>query len=471
VRSSSLLEDALFEPFAGVYATKMIPNNQAQIETRFQVLAGAIKSVYASAFFKNAKSYLRAVGRRPEEEKMAVLIQEVVGIGRNNRFYPHLSGVARSCNYYPIGLAKPEDGVVSLALGLGKMIVEDGVAWSFSPACPQANPPYNTLRELLKQTQTEFWAISMAEPEDPGAVQKSDFLQRYALADAETDGALSFVASTYDAEDDRVITGITRQGPRILDFAPILKSGSIPLNGLLKKLLRGCESRMGTMVEIEFAMVFPRGRSSPARFGFLQARPMVISQSRVEVRTEELWASRVLAASETALGNGSITTICDIVYLKPATFDIRETRRIAAELESVNDTLAAAGSPYLLIGFGRWGTSDPSAGIPIKFGQISGARVMVEAPLPDIPSMLSQGSHFFHNLTSFKILYFSMSPTGKCRIDWEWLGRQQPLTETEYVRHVRTTSPLQIKVDGRSGRGVILHGSGAFAPPATGSTQ
>lgn len=457
VRSSSMLEDAMFEPFASVYATKMIPNNQVDADTRFRKLVEAVKFVYASTFFKDAKNYLQATVHTMNDEKMAVIIQEVVGVRHGQRFYPHISGVARSYNFYPLGLAKPAEGIVNLALGLGKTIVDDGVAWSYSPGYPQANPPYNTLDDLLAQAQREFWAVNMDLPLEYNPIKENEHIMKFSLEDAENDGILRFIASTYRAQDDKIVYGITESGPRVVDFAPILKFDLIPLNRLLKELLKLCEDTLQKMVEVEFAMTLAEGRGTPARFGFLQVRPMVVSEANVEVSLAELMGKNVLAASESALGNGVLGSIQDVVYVKPEKFNVHHSEAVASELEGLNYPLVEEGRPYLLIGFGRWGTSDPQAGIPVNFGQICGAKVIIESALPETSTMLSQGSHFFHNITSFKVFYFSISPSDKYTIDWGWLNGQNAVHDTEFVRHLRLPAPLKIKVDGRTSRGVICH--------------
>ncbi|MGD9344520.1 MAG: PEP/pyruvate-binding domain-containing protein [Candidatus Aminicenantes bacterium] len=458
VRSSSMLEDAMFEPFASVYKTKMIPNNQLDTDTRFRKLVEAIKYIYASTFFKDAKKYIQATQHTTADEKMAVILQEVVGIRHKDRFYPQISGVARSHNFYPTGLARPEDGVVDLALGLGKIVVDEGIAWTYSPKYPQANPPYNSLGELLKQSQSKFWAIYMGEPFMYDPIKEVEYMRKYDLSNAEEDGNLAHIASTYKTQDDKIVMGVWEKGPRLLDFAPILKLNDIPLNSLIKSLLKSCEDALGCLVEIEFAVTLNQMRGTQARFGFLQVRPMVVSTEIVDVPLEELVEENVLIASESALGNGSINTIQDVVYVKPETFDVKHTQRIANELERMNHKLVKSKNPYLLIGFGRWGSSDPSGGIPVNFAQISGAKVIVESTLPDMNFMLSQGSHFFHNITSFQVFYLSLGHWGKHKIDWDWLNRQKPVSETGFIRHVKLASPLQIKIDGRSSRGVIIHG-------------
>jgi hypothetical protein len=457
IRSSSMLEDAMYEPFASVYTTKMIPNNHLDPATRFRKLTEAIKYVYASTFFKGAKDYIGVTKHNIADEKMAVIIQEVVGHRYKDRFYPHISGVARSYNFYPFGHAKPEDGIVDLALGLGKTVVDEGIGWSFSPPYPQVNAPYNSIRDLLKQSQTKFWAIHMGEPLFYNPIKETEYMLKYNIVDAEKDGNLKFIASTYNPEDDKIKIGIGDKGSRILDFAPILKLNEIPLQELIKKLLEVCEKKSENMVEIEFAVTLDPDHGLPARFGFLQVRPMVVSQEKVDVSLAELTGKNVVVASESVLGNGAISTIQDIVYVKPEKFEARKTTIIAKDLEKLNHRMVQFKHPYVVIGFGRWGSSDPSGGIPLKFGQISGAKVIVEATLPNMNFMLSQGSHFFHNITSFQVCYFSIAHWEKYGIDWEWLNRQKVIDETEYIRHVRTSAPMKIKVDGRKGWGVISH--------------
>ncbi|MBN1221913.1 MAG: hypothetical protein JXB23_01600 [Candidatus Aminicenantes bacterium] len=457
VRSSSMLEDAMFEPFASVYTTKMISNNHFDPDIRFRKLVEAVKYVFASTFFKGAKDYITATKHTTADEKMAVIIQEVVGNRFNDRFYPQISGVARSYNFYPIGHAKSEDGVIDLALGLGKMIVDEGIGWSFSPSYPKVNPPYNSLSDLLKQSQSEFWAIHMGEPPFYNPIKETEYMRKYSISEAEKDGNLRFIASTFIPGDDKIKIGIGDRGPRLLDFAPILKLDAIPLNEVLKSLLKMCEERLESMVEIEFAVSLDPEHITPVHFGFLQVRPMAVSQEKVDVALAELSGEKVVVASESVLGNGVILTIQDIVYLKPDAFEVNKTTVIAKELERLNRQLVKEKRPYVLIGFGRWGSSDPSGGIPIKFGQISGAKVIVEATMPDMNFMLSQGSHFFHNITSFQVCYFSVAHWEKYQIDWNWMGRQEVIHETQFIRHVRPSTPLNIKVDGKKSRGVIKY--------------
>ncbi len=457
IRSSSLLEDALAHPFAGVYGTKMIPNNQADTDTRFHRLTEAIKFVFASTFFQQPKSYVRSIRQDLKSEKMAVIIQEVVGTRRDDRFYPAVSGVARSYSYYPSGHATSEDGVVNLALGLGKQIVDGGISWIYSPAYPKAPPPYAGAGDMLKNSQTRFWAVHMGHPPMPDPIRETEYLVRCDLSVAEKDGCLDHLVSTFDARSERFRPGLHGAGPRLLDFAPILSIGTIPLNDLIRPLLDLAEETLETAVEIEFAVALPRGKKHNPRFGFLQARPMMVAGEAVTVAEEELHGPAVLLSSDRVLGNGTRHDICDVVYLKPDAFEARFTDRMATELDGVNRGLEEAGHPYLLIGFGRWGSSDPWLGVPVDWGQISGARAIVEATLPQMTPDLSQGSHFFHNLISFDVLYLSVRHMSDFSIQWDWLDRQPTVTETQFVRHIHLSRPLDMKVDGRNGRGVILY--------------
>ncbi len=457
IRSSSLLEDALYRPFAGVYATKMIPNNQPAVDARYSRLVEAIKYVYASTFFEKAKKYIQSIDEDPDAEKMAVIIQEMAGMRIGDRFYPNLSGVARSFDYYPYGHAQSDDGVVDLALGLGKTVVDGEKVWSYCPAFPKSPPPYNSTRDILKSTQTEFWAVNMGKSPAYDPIRETEYMVKVGLAEAEYDSSLKFVASTYNSASDRIVPGVGSDGPRVIDFAPILVMNDIPLNSLIGALLVSCEEVLNTNVEIEFAMTFDQDKGLPARFSFLQVRPMVALSKSVELPIERLDGDDVIVATEKALGNSQREDIEDIVFVRPSAFNMKSTRLVAEELEKINSYLGKERRPYLLIGFGRWGTSDPWRGIPVTWDQISWARVIVEADLPETPADMSQGSHFFHNMTSFKVSYFSSPGSGKLRIDYDWLRSQQEITKTRFVRHVRAAHPLSVHVDGRSGRGVVLH--------------
>jgi hypothetical protein len=455
VRSSSLLEDALNQPFAGVYGTKMIPNNQPDAESRFHRLVEAIKFVYASTFFENARNYRRLTGET-SDDRMAVVLQAIVGRRYRDRFYPDLSGVARSYSFYRSGRTRPEDGVVNLAFGLGKTIVDGGLTWSYSPAQPRATPPYSSVGDLLRQTQVQFWAVNMGKPPVYDPVEEAEYLVHLPVADAEEDGTLRLVASTYDGQSDRLSSGVGIRGPRALTFAPLLVIEEFALNDLLKAILRICQDALGAPVEIEFAVMFPpEGEEAPAQFGFLQVRPMAVSDAVVDVDLGALDRGRVLTASERVMGNGVVTDVRDVVYVRPERFEACHTRAIGEEIARINLDLVERAVPYLLIGFGRWGSSDPWLGIPVTWSQIGGAKAIVEATLPAMNVDLSQGSHFFHNISSFGVSYFSVPFDGDFPVDWDGLARQEAVTETEFVRHVRLPRPLRISVDGRQGCGAI----------------
>jgi len=458
IRSSSLLEDAIYEPFAGVYATKMIPNNQIEADTRYEKIAEAIKFVYASTFFRAAKDYHKAIDRSTLDEKMAVIIQDVIGQSYNNRFYPHLSGVARSYNFYPIGAAKAEKGIVNLALGLGKTIVDGGIVWSYSPPLPKVNPPVGSPSELLRLTQTSFWSINTGKPRVSDPVRETEYMTKGSLADAEEDDTLRFAASTYIAQDDKIVIGTGPTGPRLVTFAPLLVVDQIHLNKIIIDLLKICEKALGNEVEIEFAVTIDTREKLKAHFGFLQVRPMVVSDAIVEVLPEEMEQDDVLISSERALGNGLSENIEDIIYVDPDNFDAKNTQKIAGELAELNRNLVNEGRSYLLIGFGRWGSSDPWLGIPVNWSQISGAKTIVEATLPNMDVELSQGTHFFHNMTSFQINFFQVPHTKSNKINWEWLKNQKDSYCTNFIHHIQLSKPISVKVDGRSGRGVISYG-------------
>ena len=450
IRSSSMLEDTKNEPFAGIYHTKMIPNDEYDPDVRFRQLIEAIKFVYASTYFKAARAYRSTIGHNDRDEKMAVIIQEIIGKRYRSRFYPELAGVARSYNYYPMRPAKPEDGVVNLALGLGKTVVDGGISWAYSPAFPKAEPPFMATPDMLVDTQTDFWAVSMGAPPKYDPIDEGEYIFQANIAAAEQDSALKYVASTYNALSGRLSIGTGFKGPRVLTFAPILVLNQVPFNDLIKSLLEVCEQALGTPVEIEFAMTF-----DPHRFGFLQVRAMAVPTDVVHVTEQELEGKNVLISSQGVLGNGVVDNIRDIVYVKPESFELKNTRLIVPEIELFNDRLLRDSRPYLLIVFGRLGTTDPWLGIPVQWGQVCGAKVIVEATLANVRVELSQGAHYFHNMINLGIKYFSLPFNEQYRIDWKWLASQEVIDETQFIRHVRSKAPLTVHVDGRNSRGVI----------------
>ncbi|MHC4965304.1 MAG: PEP/pyruvate-binding domain-containing protein [Planctomycetota bacterium] len=458
VRSSSLLEDDRFEPFAGVYQTKMTPNNQAHRATRLRRLVEAIKFVYASTYFNAAKSYIRATDKSVRDEKMAVIIQEAVGQHHHDRFYPEVSGVGRSFNYYPLGNRRPDEGVVNLALGLGKTIMDGEVGWSYSPTRPTAPPPFSSEHDRLEGTQARFWAVRTDGPKPRNPIAETEYLVKADLTAAEADGTLSHIASTFDAGSERLSPGTHSPGLRVIDFAPLLVLEEYPLNEAVKAVLSIGEEQLGSEVEIELAATLPpAGDPAPARLGLLQVKPMVVSSERIDISGEELAKPNILVASNHVMGNGAIDTIQDVVFVKPESFDTRHTKTMAAEVARMNTKILDEGRRYLLIGFGRWGSSDPWLGIPVKWGQICGAKVVIEATRPNMVIEPSQGSHFFHNITSFQVCYFYVYHGGRPRTDWNWLKAQPVVAETDFLRHVRPQGPLLVKVDGRTGLGAIWY--------------
>lgn len=459
IRSSSVLEDGLNAPFAGVYATKMIPNNQLEATARFERLVEAIKFVWASTFFENAKAYRSRLeqhhGPRPNE-KMAVLIQEVVGRRYGDRFYPQVSGVAKSYNFYPTGSAPPETGVIQLALGLGKTIVDGGRTWTFSPAAPTARPPYNRLVDLLKSSQRDFWAINMRKPESYDPIKETEYLVHPGLAEAEDDGNLVQLASTYDHANDRLYSGTFHSGPRLVDFDPLLSLGEPPLIDIVKELLALCEHEMKAPVEIEFALTLgDAAHRETAQFGFLQVRPIAVPGDDQLADLNHI-DGPALIKSDNTIGCGTILNVSDVVYVNPDTFSLQYTRQIAAEVSTVCRSLLREKRRFVLVGFGRWGSSDPWLGVPVAWSDISGVAAIVEAMLPDMAIDLSQGAHFFHNLVNLGVPYFCIPPDrAKNAIDWNLLAAQKPIHDMRHVRHIRFEKPLRIEVNGYQRKGRI----------------
>jgi hypothetical protein len=456
IRSSSLIEDSMQSPFAGIYGTKMIPNNQLDVDSRFRKLTEAIKCVYATTFYPSSKAYMRTTNNRIEDEKMAIIIQEVIGKRYDDLYYPEISGVLKSYNFYPIGKAEPEDGIVNIGLGLGKIIVDGGWIWSYSPEYPNLSPPYSSPGEMLKQTQTNFWVINMGKPPAFDPMNESEYLLTGDLEQAEKNDNLLYLASTYDSYSDRIDFGISGKGPRVLNFAPLLQTNIIPFNQIIDDVKSECEKVLNSHVEVEFAMNLKSKTTPRARFSLLQVRPMAVSDDFIEINESDFKQEQILVKSEMSIGNGIIENIRDIVFVKPDNFDIKNSREIAKQIEKLNYQLIKDDKPYLLIGFGRWGSSDPWLGIPVNWSHISGAKAIVESTLPNINVDLSQGSHFFHNLANLKIPYLSIKHTDELQIDWKWLETQQVVNEAEYVKHISNNQPLKILVDGRSKLGVIV---------------
>lgn len=457
VRSSSLLEDSQFIPFAGVFHTHMIPNNHVDRNERLTDLLEAIKRVYASTFFQGAKSYIKSTPYRLEEEKMAVIIQELVGTRHGSRFYPDFSGVARSHNFYPISPMKAEDGIASIAAGLGRTVVEGGPSVRFCPRYPRHIVHFSTVDDILKYSQKEFFCLEMPDPEKDIVRKHEIDLSLGNLEDAEKDGILFMMGSTYSLENHAIYDGISRKGSRVITFAPILKNELFPLADIIDQLLAMGYEGMSGPVEIEFAVKLAAPEGEPKRFALLQMRPMVIQEEFERQSIIDAHPDDMVCKSHLFLGNGAITDIRDVVVIDMNKFDRSKSVNAAREIRALNAELIDDGVRYILIGVGRWGSADPWLGIPVRWDDISGARVIVEAGLKDIAIAPSQGTHFFQNITSSRIGYITVdSNSRKSFVDWEWLAAQKALREKNFARHLRFEKPLHIIMDGHRKKSVIL---------------
>src|SRR5229473_3281026 len=455
VRSSSLLEDSQYQPFTGVYETFMLGNQQPNPEDRLAALSEAIRRVYASTFSRHAKAYVRATPYRLEEEKMAVILQQVVGTPHGQRFYPDFSGVVRSRNFYPVPPMTFEDGIAAVALGLGRAVVDGGKCLTFCPRYPRNLVQFSSVEDILTNSQSEFWALELDGASDgrPGHWHE----RRFSLDAAENDGTLRAVASTYSKDNHAVYDGMSRPGARIVSFAPMLKHGSFPLADILDVLVRAGEDALGNPVEIEFAVRLPQQAGQVAEFGFLQIRPLTLARDTEDLALDDVQPERLICLSGKVLGNGRIENLHDIVVVDSQRFERSRSQEVAPAVAQFNRVLNGENRPYLLIGVGRWGSTEPWLGIPVEWDEISGARVIVEAGFHDFRVTPSQGSHFFQNLTAFQIGYFTVNPdAGEGSIDWQWLMEQPAVEEIGCVRHLRFTEPLLILMNGRTSEGMIF---------------
>jgi CheY-like chemotaxis protein len=457
VRSSSLLEDSRYLPFAGIYLTCMLPNSGDDAAVRLEALINAVKRVFASTFSRSAKAYIHSTHYRLEEEKMAVIIQKLVGGRHETRFYPDFAGVARSHNFYPRPPIMAKDGIASVGLGLGRMVIDGGETIRFCPSYPTHDIQFSDMKDLLRYTQKKFYALDL----DMGAVSAravgEDDLAQFDLDVAGRDGTLAGVGSTYSAGDDRISVGLSRKGVPLVTFAPILKSHSFALPEILRLLLDLGEWGMSSPVEIEFAARLTTPAGTPKEFGVLQVRPLVKSHELIELDVDDVEPEKVLCMSPQVLGNGVIDDIRDIVMVDPEKFDRAKSLDVAAEVDRFNADLLAAERPYLLIGMGRWGSSDSWLGIPVTWAQISGVRVIIETGFKDFKVVPSQGTHFFQNLSSFHIGYFTVNAySNEGAVDWKWLADQEAVAEQRYTRHIRFDDPLVVRMNGHSNRGVIV---------------
>ncbi|MBN1113811.1 MAG: hypothetical protein JXA66_00580 [Oligoflexia bacterium] len=454
VRSSSLLEDSHSQPFAGIYSTFMLPNNDPKIEIRLEQLMNAIKAIYASTFFESSRSYLYSTGNRIEEEKMGIIIQQVAGVQYGDLFYPDFSGTLRSVNFFPVSHMKPEDGIAYVGLGLGKIIADGFSVLQFSPKHPGILPQFLTIESALENTQKYFYAINLSNSDVKITADQESTLSKCTLERAEKDGILDALASVYDYENEIIRDGLHHNGARIVSFAHILKSNIFPLAELLVAIREMGEEGLGSDVEIEFAVELSKNRDKLSKFNFLQIRPMISSRESDDICIDGIEESRVICRSSLSLGNGAFRDIKDIVYVKPDVFDASRTVQIAQEIGAINEHL---GDKAVFIGMGRWGTSDHWLGIPVKWNEISKAAVLVEASLEDFNIEPSHGSHFFHNITSLGMGYLAvLYNSAETSIDWDWLNQQKTVNNTRFVSHIRLDKPLEILIHGRKRKGYIL---------------
>ena len=456
IRSSSLLEDSHSQPFAGIYSTYMIPKVDDD-EMMLELLSIGIKSVFASVFYKASKDYMTATANNIEEEKMGIVLQEVCGQQYGTRFYPTISGVAKSINFYPIDPEKSEDGVVSLAFGLGKYVVDGGLTLRFSPPYPKKILQLSDTRMALRETQHEFYSLDLNPGSFVPSTDETVNILRLPVEEAEKDGSLRFVASTYDYQEDIIRDDIRGKGKRIITFSSILKYNLFPLADILKTVLEIGQKQMNNPVEIEFAVNIDSERKKPIMFNLLQIRPIVENNELVRDKLESVDQSDTIVYSNLTLGNGTINGLCDLVYVKVENFDPSKNEEIAMKLNELNDGFLSEKRNYILIGPGRWGSTDEWRGIPIKWPQISAVRIIVESGLDNYRVDPSQGTHFFQDLTAFKVGYFTTNPyIDEGFVDFDFLAQAEAVYEDALVKHVRFAEPLTVKIDGRRKLGVIM---------------
>lgn len=457
VRSSSLLEDSHYQPFAGIYSTYMVPFDNTSRTNMLLRITEAIKAVYASVFYHESKSYMKATKNVIDEEKMAIVLQETVGNYYGSRFYPSFSGVARSLNFYPLGAEKPDEGIANVAMGLGKYIVDGGATLRFSPSHPNNVLQTSTLDLALRETQTYFYSLDANENHFIPQVDDSANLLKVRVQDAENDGTLKYIASTFNPQDQRIYDNVFEKGRRVITFANILQHHVFPLDDILKLILNITQREMGRPVEIEFAVNLDYSNEPTHAFYLLQIRPIVDSREMIHEDVGAIPDENTIISCNNALGHGITSDIYDIIYVKPEAFNASKNQLIMYEIEKLNKKMQQDERYYVLVGPGRWGSSDVWLGIPVKWPHICNARVIVESGLSNYRIEPSQGTHFFQNLTSFGVSYFTINPyQNDGSFDIEYLNSQPAVFESEYLRHVRFPNPIVAKVDGRKNKGVLL---------------
>ena len=463
VRSSSLLEDSHYQPFAGIYSTYMVPKSPDQ-DRMLDMLTDAIKGVYASVFYADSKAYMTATSNVIDQEKMAVILQEVVGKDFDGYYFPSFSGVGRSLNYYPLGDERPEDGVAEIAVGLGKYIVDGGVGLRFSPRHPESVLQTSELSLALRDTQTRMYALDMMGDKGELKVEDGYNVAKLRVQDVADRGALTYMVSTYDFRDNVLRDNDKGEGRKVVTFNNVLKHGVFPLAGALDFMLMKGQQEMQRPVEIEFAGMIEPGKNSKGRLYWLQIRPIVDRKESVDEAVMSTPDDRLLLKSSTALGHGTIEGVKTVVYVRPEKFSSSNNSLIAREMGKINRGFLERDEKYLLIGPGRWGSSDSALGIPVKWPAISAARLIVESALPDYRIEPSQGTHFFQNLTSFGVAYFTVDTARKCDADAEvtdlydvaFLDAMPAVYESEFMRIVTFDEPLVIGVNGLKGTGVVV---------------
>lgn len=454
IRSSSLFEDSMSQPFSGIFGTYLLPNNHTDFDVRFRHVSEAIKLVFASIYSKSARTYFEAINYKVEQEKMAVVIQEVVGNRFEDAFYPHISGTAQSYNFYPVAHMTPDDGFAVIAVGLGQYVVEGERAYRFSPAYP--NLDIVSQRDIYKHSQVYFYAVDMAKKEINLLEGENAGLIRLTLSDAERQGTLKHCASVYNPDNDTIVPGLDTAGPRVVNFANILKYNYIPMAETVATVLDVVKEAFGTPVEIEFAIDLRKDESGNASFYLLQIKPMVGTGAGYTIDEAAIAGEKMILKTYRSMGNGFIDHITDVVFIEPDLFDNTLTEKMAEEIEAINDRMLGENRTYVLIGPGRWGTRDRFIGVPVVWPQISNAKVIVEVSLPDFPLDASLGSHFFHNVTSMNVGYFSVNHTNpKEFVDWEMLRSQETVYSGRFFRQVRFSRPVLIRMDGKQRMAVV----------------
>jgi hypothetical protein len=454
VRSSSLFEDSMSQPFSGIFGTYLLPNNNPDPEIRMKHLSDAIKLVFASVYSKNARAYFEAINYKIELEKMAVVIQEVVGNRYDDAFYPHISGSAQSFNFYPVAHMTPKDGFAVTSLGLGQYVMEGNMAYRFSPAYPAIE--IISQKDLYKNSQVWFYAVDLSKKDLNLLEGEIAGLKMLDISDAENHGTLNHIASVLNPDNDTITPGLDSPGPRVISFADILKYNYIPLAATLKTVLDVVTEACGTPVEIEFAVDLNRDEAGNASFYLLQIKPLLGTGAGYNIDTETINEDDLVLLTRKSMGNGLIDGITDIIFIEPEKFDNKLTIEMADEIAATNEKMVKENRKYILIGPGRWGSRDRFLGIPVTWPQISWAKVIVEVSLPDFHPDASLGSHFFHNVTSMNVGYFSVNQNSdQDKVNWEKIRNQQVVGKGEFLRHMRFEKPLLVRMDGKKGMAVI----------------